>query len=71
MTFRNVIAIDDDSLAGEAIKMVFSKKGISVDFFDSPKKAILHIKEHPRKYKMAIYSGTEQMGYIFFAAIAS
>ena len=54
MTFRNVIAIDDDSLAGEAIKMVFSKKGISVDFFESPKKAILHIKEHPRKYKMAI-----------------
>lgn len=54
MTFRNVIAIDDDSLAGEAIKMVFSKKGISVDFFDSPKKAILHIKDHPRKYKMAI-----------------
>ena len=52
MTFRNVIAIDDDSLAGEAIKMVFSKKGISVDFFDSPKKAILHIKDHPRKYKI-------------------
>lgn len=54
MIFRNVIAIDDDGLAGEAIKMVFSKKGISVDFFDSPKKAILHIKEHPRRYKMAI-----------------
>lgn len=54
MYFRNVIAIDDDTLAGEAIKMVFSKKGIPVDFFDSPKVAIQHIKDHPRKYRMAI-----------------
>jgi len=54
MSFRNVLAIDDDSLAGEAIKMIFNQKGISVDFFDSPKAAIKHLKENPLKYKMAI-----------------
>lgn len=54
MNYEKVIAIDDDSLAGEAIKMVFSKKGISVDFFSSPKEAIRHLESNLNDYKMAI-----------------
>ncbi len=54
MNYEKVIAIDDDSLAGEAIKMVFSKKGINVDFYSSPKEAIKHLELNLNDYKMAI-----------------
>tara|TARA_B100000749_G_scaffold84052_1_gene63960 strand:+ start:104653 stop:106077 length:1425 start_codon:yes stop_codon:yes gene_type:complete len=54
MNYEKVIAIDDDSLAGEAIKMIFSKKGINVDFYSSPKEAIKHLELNLNDYKMAI-----------------
>lgn len=54
MSFKNVLAIDDDTLAGEAIKMVFNHNGIVVDFFSSPNEALKHLKVFPEKYKMVI-----------------
>jgi DNA-binding NtrC family response regulator len=71
MTNFEVIAIDDDTLAGQAIKMVFNQKGIGVNIFSSANSALEEIKRNPKQYKMAVidFQMTEMRGDLLASAV--
>lgn len=54
MSDYQVLGIDDDKFASDAISRILKNNGINVNYFNSPLEAIAHLAESPERYQLAI-----------------